>query len=168
MVTGQHMTLRRALRISTADAPHPGMVDRIETLHDNLEWLTTVIETEPAEQVLRTLDARLGYREYLKESSGFAETGEARAANIGAVIAYAREKGPLRLFLEHLDELAATAAATRARPVDSLELTTVFRAKGREWGMVFVPDCNTGFVPFGQPDRLEEERRLFYVAITRA
>ena len=168
MVTARHMSLCRALRVATADAPHAGLVDRMEALHDHMQWLARVVETEPADQVLRELDKRLGYRDYLKESSGFAETGEARAANVGAVIAYAREKGTLRAFLEHIDELAATAVTAGARPVDAIEITTVFRAKGREWGMVFVPDCNTGFVPFGAPDRLEEERRLFYVAITRA
>jgi DNA helicase-2/ATP-dependent DNA helicase PcrA len=37
-----------------------------------------------------------------------------------------------------------------------------------EWPVVFVPGCNDKLIPFGPPDRIEEERRLFYVAITRA
>jgi DNA helicase-2/ATP-dependent DNA helicase PcrA len=167
MVTARNIPLCRALRILTADAPNAALVDRMEALHDTFQWLTSVIETDPADQVLRLLDARLGYREFLKESSGFAETGEARAANVGAVVTYASGKGTPLAFLRHVDEVAVTAA-TLTRPADALEMTTVFRAKGREWGMVIVPDCNAGFVPFGEPDRLEEERRLFYVAITRA
>jgi DNA helicase-2/ATP-dependent DNA helicase PcrA len=37
-----------------------------------------------------------------------------------------------------------------------------------EWPMVFVPNCNQGTIPYERTDRIEEERRLLYVAITRA
>ena len=44
-------------------------------------------------------------------------------------------------------------------------------AKGLEYGIVFVVDANEGIVPHhkaGLPADIEEERRLFYVAMTRA
>lgn len=48
-------------------------------------------------------------------------------------------------------------------------VTTMHSAKGREWKNVFVIGCEQGVVPSGKKGTdIEEERRLFYVAITRA
>jgi DNA helicase-2/ATP-dependent DNA helicase PcrA len=54
---------------------------------------------------------------------------------------------------------------------DSVELTTFHRAKGLEWPVVFVTGLERGLVPIGQATDAEsqaEERRLLYVALTRA
>ena len=52
-----------------------------------------------------------------------------------------------------------------------LQLMTVHASKGLEFDRVWIPDCNEKTYPHGdltQPGQLEEERRLFYVAMTRA
>jgi DNA helicase-2/ATP-dependent DNA helicase PcrA len=54
---------------------------------------------------------------------------------------------------------------------DAVELTTFHRAKGLEWAVVFVTGLEDGYVPIAHardPDSLAEERRLLYVACTRA
>ncbi|HXQ63641.1 MAG TPA: ATP-dependent helicase [Steroidobacteraceae bacterium] len=55
---------------------------------------------------------------------------------------------------------------------DYLVLSTVHSAKGREWQAVYVLNVNDGNFPSefaaGKPELLEEERRLLYVAVTRA
>jgi DNA helicase-2/ATP-dependent DNA helicase PcrA len=55
---------------------------------------------------------------------------------------------------------------------DYLILSTVHSAKGQEWDAVYVLNVNDGSFPnefaAGKPDQVEEERRLLYVAITRA
>jgi len=55
---------------------------------------------------------------------------------------------------------------------DALVLSTVHSAKGREWDAVFVIWAVDGWFPLsralGEEDELEEERRLLYVALTRA
>ena len=57
-------------------------------------------------------------------------------------------------------------------PDDKLVLSTVHQAKGLEWPIVFVLWVAEGSFPTAQsmrtPQELEEERRLFYVAVTRA
>jgi DNA helicase-2/ATP-dependent DNA helicase PcrA len=54
---------------------------------------------------------------------------------------------------------------------DAVSLTTFHRAKGLEWAVVFVTGLEDGYVPISHardPDSLAEERRLLYVACTRA
>ena len=62
------------------------------------------------------------------------------------------------------------AAASRSR--DALVLSTVHSAKGKEWKAVFLIWAVDGWFPSSRaaddPDALEEERRLMYVALTRA
>jgi DNA helicase-2/ATP-dependent DNA helicase PcrA len=54
---------------------------------------------------------------------------------------------------------------------DALRLTTVHQAKGLEFGVVFILGLADGMFPLRraiESNDLEEERRLFYVAVTRA
>jgi DNA helicase-2/ATP-dependent DNA helicase PcrA len=53
-----------------------------------------------------------------------------------------------------------------ARP--AVTLMTLHAAKGLEWPIVFVTGCADGTLPFFLNKSVEEERRLFYVGITRA
>ncbi len=65
---------------------------------------------------------------------------------------------------------APTGRATGAR-ADAVELATFHRAKGLEWPSVFVVGLEDGFVPIAYADTdsaRAEERRLLYVALTRA
>lgn len=50
---------------------------------------------------------------------------------------------------------------------DAVRIMTIHAAKGLEWDHVFLVGCNEGILPSKRGD-LEEERRLFYVAVTRA
>ena len=74
----------------------------------------------------------------------------------------------LRDFVEHLVE---RAQAQHAPAVDGVTLTTMHAAKGLEWDAVFVIGCSEGLLPISlaeTAEAVEEEKRLLYVAITRA
>jgi DNA helicase-2/ATP-dependent DNA helicase PcrA len=73
-----------------------------------------------------------------------------------------------------LDPPSATSdeAGPPLRDEDYLILSTIHSAKGQEWKSVFVLNCVDGCIPsdlgVGSRDEIEEERRLLYVAMTRA
>ncbi len=73
-----------------------------------------------------------------------------------------------------LDPIEATTYDTEASQKDEapLVLSTIHSAKGLEWRVVFIIQCLDGVIPSGyaidDPDQLDEELRLLYVACTRA
>lgn len=72
--------------------------------------------------------------------------------------------GWLRTTLRGADSPGAGAA-------DAVELATIHAAKGLEWDVVFIAGLEQGLMPIGHadtPTARAEERRLFYVAVTRA
>lgn len=74
----------------------------------------------------------------------------------------------IRFAKKHVREFHETI---RAHQGDGVLLATMHRSKGLEWDHVFIIDCCQGTVPYVRKDTpcdMEEERRLFYVACTRA
>jgi DNA helicase-2/ATP-dependent DNA helicase PcrA len=70
-----------------------------------------------------------------------------------------------------VSELERRAHAQHAPVADGVTLATLHAAKGLEWSHVFVVGAHEGTVPFvyaKTPAAIEEERRLFYVGVTRA
>ena len=139
---------------------------RLADLADDLDWLADHLN-ENAHTVLETLDERLGYQAYLQRSSGSAETGAGRAATVAAFIEFARGQGSLPEFLSQVKRLSDESRNGDGEVSEAVTLSTIHQAKGREWPIVVVPDGNEGVLPF-RNDNLEEERRLFYVAVTRS
>jgi len=105
-----------------------------------------------------------------------------RQADIDALATIAHRFPTLEAFLTELSldpptstQAQSTAAtdASKAEPdQDALCLSTIHSAKGLEWDTVFMMSCVDGYIPsfqsLGDRDQLEEERRLLYVALTRA
>ena len=82
-----------------------------------------------------------------------------------------RERFLSELTLEQPDASGAKAGRPRL-DVDYLILSTIHSAKGQEWQAVYVLNLVDGCIPSdmatGKPAQIEEERRLLYVAMTRA
>ncbi|MEP6464408.1 MAG: ATP-dependent DNA helicase UvrD2 [Frankiaceae bacterium] len=68
-------------------------------------------------------------------------------------------------------EMAERAAGQHAPPVDGVTLASLHAAKGLEWDAVFLVGLTDGMLPISYAntaEQIDEERRLFYVGITRA
>ncbi|MEO8703959.1 MAG: ATP-dependent helicase [Kofleriaceae bacterium] len=101
---------------------------------------------------------------------------EARLGDLAQLEAIAGTYLERSVFLEELTLDPPSATGDHAGPPvldeDWLVLSTIHSAKGQEWRAVFVLDVIDGRIPsdlgVGTTDEIEEERRLLYVAMTRA
>ena len=83
----------------------------------------------------------------------------------------ASNEGGLEAFLADVALLTNLDARRNDPTQDRVTLSTIHQAKGMEWPVVFVPWLSEGMFPSAkatEEGRLDEERRLFYVAVTRA
>ena len=146
------------------------LVERLEKLATEIVGLANNLD-KPAGGALLNLEIRLRYKQFLRESSGFVQSGEAKAASVAAFIDYAQGYETLFSFMQHIRNLAKSSAGRPNSDSDpAITISTIHKAKGLEWPVVFVPQCNEGMLPFlsdSPNNNLEEERRLFYVALTR-
>jgi DNA helicase-2/ATP-dependent DNA helicase PcrA len=142
-------------------------VKGIREFNELLERMREVIPKGPGEVLQLALDES-GYLKELEAEHTVESAG--RLENLAALVGYARESNDVDQFLEQVSLVADTDALDGDE--SSMVLMTLHSAKGLEFPVVFLLGLEDGVVPhlrsLGEPDQLEEERRLAYVGITRA
>ena len=146
-----------------------GFLDLIETL------ATDSADLDLPQRMERVVQ-RSGLLDYHGKEKG--ERGEARVENLQELVSaagnfdvdLAEEGDPLVVFL---DQAALDAGDHQAEAdEDAVQMMTLHSAKGLEFPLVFLTGMEEGLFPHKmsaeEPGRLEEERRLCYVGITRA
>jgi DNA helicase-2/ATP-dependent DNA helicase PcrA len=142
-----------------------------------IEDLATSTAELPLHGMTQIVIERSGLITYHQEEKG--EKGQARVENLEELVSAARnfettdedqELTPLAAFLGHASLEAGDTQAEEHE--DSVQLMTLHSAKGLEFPHVFLVGMEEGLFPhkmsLEEPGRLEEERRLAYVGITRA
>lgn len=144
------------------------MIMRINHTRDELKE-----DTEIFAKTLEDLISDIGYYEYLKTQ----DEGEDRIENVKSLFDDLRHylsSNPDAKFEEYLQNVALVSAQDDMIDGDYVTLMTVHTAKGLEYPVVFVVKLNQGIFPSnraleeGGYNAMEEERRLAYVAFTRA
>jgi DNA helicase II / ATP-dependent DNA helicase PcrA len=127
---------------------------------------------EPLVRAVRDVLASAGLSERPPEGRGAArERWESLAAlaQLADDVAADRPDAGLPEFVTELEE---RAAAQHAPALEGVTLATLHAAKGLEWDAVFLAGLVDGTLPIvyaeSSPEQVEEERRLFYVGVTRA
>lgn len=135
-----------------------------------LDELLPSPDAPPPSEMLRSVYLGL-YEDYMV--SAF-ENLEQRRYDIEELIAYSRQFSTLEDFLSQLALLTNTDQESKTQDEEMVTLSSIHQAKGLEWHTVFVIWLADGMFPHQRSlddeglDGLEEERRLFYVATTRA
>ena len=126
-------------------------------------------EKSPSKMLRIVIDA--GYDDYLKENFANART---RLEDLEQLAVFAYQFKTTEEFLTQLALLTNVEAEDdqAGKPEEQIKLSTIHQAKGLEFDAVFVIMLCDGLFPstrsMESDDGEEEERRLFYVAITRA
>ncbi|MBK8120929.1 MAG: UvrD-helicase domain-containing protein [Sulfuritalea sp.] len=129
--------------------------------------------TEAAGQVLNELIKAIGYESWLFESLD-AREAEAKWANVRDFVEWLGRKGAeeARTLLELAQSVALLSMLDKNdEGQDAVQLATLHAAKGLEFRHVFLVGVEEGLLPHRdslEAAKLEEERRLMYVGITRA
>jgi DNA helicase-2/ATP-dependent DNA helicase PcrA len=143
-------------------------------------------EKLPPSQVVRSLAERIGLKRALEEGAPSVDAGAKRWANVewvfGALARHEAKGGPLTDGLaSFLNALTMGFDSDKDDGGDLVTLSTLHGSKGLEFDAVFLIGCEEGYLPHARTldtravdtvDRggqdIEEERRLFYVGVTRA
>jgi DNA helicase-2/ATP-dependent DNA helicase PcrA len=135
-----------------------------------------LIEMAKATTLSVLLDAvieRIDYKPYIMAE----DDGEDRWENIQelrAVVMQYDELKPEHALASFLEDVALITDVDEMEESDSVTLITLHAAKGLEFPVVFIIGLEEGILPHmrslesGNPEQLEEERRLCYVGMTRA
>ena len=143
--------------------------EETEKLEKHLEALSKL---NPKESVL-FIRKEIGYEKYLedfakKKNKDFTEWWE----SLEEITAMSEGYPDLDAFFRFVTEFNRRALERRKPEEEKgIRFMTYHSAKGLEFDEVFLPDCIEGIIPDGRakkPEELEEERRSFYVALTRA
>ena len=167
-------TLRDSLRQADQLGLGPKVTGAITGLATILDEVAATAATSKVSDILQALITRTGYVEALRASRD--PQDEARAENVEELVAQTREYGtrnPDGTLIDFLTEVSLVAAADDLDDTSgTVSLMTLHTAKGLEYDAVFLTGVEEGLLPHqmsaGEPGGPAEERRLFYVGITRA
>ena len=148
------------------------MLERIETL----EYDLSMIEKMNPFAGINYIRRGIGYDDYLRE---YAENRKMKVEDLSDILDEIQESARnfksyedwFAYMEEYKKELKRQATDLKSKKLDSVTLATMHSSKGLEFQIVFIVDANEGITPHKKAvldADLEEERRLFYVAMTRA
>ncbi len=147
-------------------------IENIEKLEKELKWIAKM-NPYAAMQYIRKA---IGYDEYLQE---YAQYRRMPVEDLFEVMTELQESAKgfqtfeewFCYIEEYRKELEHQKEQKNKRNLDSVMLATMHSSKGLEYEVVILPDVNEGITPYKRAvleEELEEERRMFYVAMTRA
>lgn len=146
---------------------------KLSAFCDIIDYLTGFADSLPLHQFVERVITATGYKQMLADEG---EESEDRLNNLEELVSMAadyEERAEDPTLIGFLEEISLVADVDKYdEDADAVVMMTMHSAKGLEFPVVFVPGMEDGVFPGLQsitnPTDLEEERRLAYVAITRA
>jgi len=130
------------------------------------------LDSKPSLVIQKT---KISIKPYIQKNF---ENFKDRLSDIDALLELSREFKTIRSFLDHLNLNISELSNNVKNPPDNGEennrivLSTIHKAKGLEWNIVFIISLSEKLFPSSYISKdeldIEEERRIFYVAVTRA
>jgi DNA helicase-2/ATP-dependent DNA helicase PcrA len=176
---------KRYLSRDAFDSPEVSF-DALKSFYQDRDWMEERIcdleadiraigRLKPA-AAINYIRKAVGYDEYLKEYAQFRRLNQEELFEVADQLAesasgFEKITDWLLHAEQYGEELKKQNRMELREKQGGVTLSTMHSAKGLEFAVVFVIDANEGIVPHHKaalPADIEEERRLFYVALTRA
>lgn len=161
-------------QIEEVDTISDSTKNKVKGFLSDLSYLKKVITDQGIGSAIPTLVKELKYIEYLETSETEIEDRKENIDELNRALLEFLRKNPRGTIIDYINEINLYTSAEKTRVDNSqvVQLMTVHMAKGKEFDTVFIYDFNEGVIPSPNAmlDRhgLEEERRIAYVAMTRA
>jgi DNA helicase-2/ATP-dependent DNA helicase PcrA len=135
----------------------------------NSHLITSMLEVVKAPSLFKTLDILAKNFKGLRGMVGSLEDVIEGDVPLGEVYELAASfRGRVDAFVETVDSALKRATDAKAgHEQNGVVLATFFKAKGLQWHTVVITSCNQGIIPHKRAP-IDDERKLFYVALTRA
>lgn len=184
--TSRHISLFDAIdEIGLAQTLKPATIDKLKQFHQFIkDYQRKIVDSESLTIHLISLMESIQYQTWLIDNTSSLAQAEKRYKNIIDLIGWICEKKetqedtesetPLLNFAETINRMLLLDIIDReeAQKEDQkVQILTVHASKGLEYSHVYIMGMEEGLLPHQQSiddDSIEEERRLAYVAITRA
>lgn len=147
------------------------MQDRI----DQFEWDMKMIRGKSPYAAIQYIRKSIGYDEFLKEYASYRGIDAAELTEIlDEIQERAKKITTIEEWFAYVERYQTLLKEQRKQNADEkkgIAFLTIHGAKGLEFDTVFILGANEGIMPYKKSvmeDNTEEERRLFYVAMTRA
>ena len=148
------------------------MLERIDRLEEDLHVLSNLNPFGAINYIRRGI----GYDEYLNEYAREMEINPEELFDVlNELLEAAREFDTYSEWFKHIEQyeemLKSKSRNKKETDEDALNIITMHSAKGLEYETVFILDANESIMPYKKAvlnNEVEEERRMFYVAMTRA
>jgi len=135
-------------------------------------WLVDMLKLESHEiglsMALSNLLEKSGYSKWICKDEGNDNAENSRLSNLRELVRTTSRFATIEAFLDYVDDLEKARKNRKNKKINMVQLMTCHRVKGLEFPVVFLAGCVEKIMPHGRTDDIEEERRLCYVAITRA
>lgn len=149
----------------------PWIEERIEKLHEDMEMMKHMRPFAAVNYIRKAIGYDGFLKEYAKlrdlEADSLFEVADALQESSGSFVSFEE----WQLHMEQYGEELKKAYGKKKNGQDAVTLATFHSAKGLEFDSVHIIDVNEGITPYKKavlPADLEEERRMFYVGVTRA
>jgi DNA helicase-2/ATP-dependent DNA helicase PcrA len=147
------------------------VIDNILDLYSQLRFIKNLNPFSAVNYIRKGV----GYDEYLKKyAKETAKDISKSMEQLDDLLQLAKGFESLKSWLEHIenyDAIIERQSIQKKTDEDAVNIVTMHASKGLEWKVVILPDVNEGVVPHKKAvtdEEVEEERRMFYVAMTRA
>jgi len=144
---------------------------------DELLYELSALRKKPPYEAVKHIRSVIGYDGYLDNYCEYRKMSPAALYEIvNEIMDSAKNFGDTGSFLKHIEEQLVISKKKEKERKDlsgeyGVSLSTIHSAKGMEFEKVFIASCVDGLIPYKRgktPSDIDEERRLFYVAATRA